>query len=101
MKEVFDIAKLAVLIVAPFAVVAITWAIILRLLTKKKVKNIVVAIPKVSPAYIARRVMYKEELDNLVAIKGDLAYVLKENKAYFYNGEEWLKVKDAHGKMGK
>jgi len=93
MKEVLDIAKLAVLIVAPFAVVAIAWAIILKFTKKKKkVKKVVVTIPKVPPAYISRRVMYVEELEHIKPNMGDLAYVLKENQSYFYNGEEWVKV---------
>lgn len=100
MKEVLDIAKLAVLIVSPFAVVAIAWAIILRFVSKKKPKSLVITIPKISPAYIARRVMYATELEHIVAAKGDLAYVLKENRTYFYNGEEWLKVEEKHGAVG-
>jgi hypothetical protein len=102
MKELLDIAKAAVLIISPFAVVAIAWAIIIRLMKKKKKPDKVVKPPKrVAPAYIARRVMYKEELEHIKPNMGDLAYVLKENQSYFYNGSEWVKViKHEDGAVG-
>jgi len=99
MKEVLDLLKLGLLIVSPFAVIGIIWFIIARFIKKDKPSPVVGPLPTIPYAYIARRVMYKEELKHIHALNGELAYVLKENHVYMYDGKEWLKV-EKHGTMG-
>jgi len=92
MKDIVTFAEHAALIILPFALLIIAWAVIVKLLKKKKSVSKTISISKIAPPYIARRVLYKKELYDLKASQNDLAYVLKENQTYFYNGDEWLKV---------
>jgi hypothetical protein len=98
MKDVIEIILTGIVLISPLLIFIVIWGTIAKLIKgKRKIK-----LPKeihVGPKTIARRVIYKEELNSLMPIKGDIAYVIKEEYMYLYNGKEWTKI-GQHGTVG-
>jgi len=98
MKEIVNIISVGVTLISPLVILVIIWSLVAKYLRKRRR----IKLPKeihVAPKQIARRVIYKEELNNLIAVKGDVAYVIKDEHMYLYNGNKWLKI-EQHGTMG-
>jgi len=98
MKEIINIISVGVTLISPLVILVIIWSLVAKHLKKRRR----IKIPEdihVGTKQIARRVMYRTELDHLVVTKGDVAYVIKDEHMYLYDGEKWIKI-EQHGTVG-
>ena len=73
---------------------------IMKIIMRKKIPPSDTKFIKVPRSFI-RKVGYVSELDCATAERGDVAYVVNENHAYFFTGESWVKIEQSYHKKDK
>jgi|SRR6187200_3071232 len=98
MKEIINIIAVGITLISPLIMLVIIWSLVAKYLRRKRR----IRLPKdihVAPKQVARRVLYRTELDHMIAVKGDIAYVINDKHMYFYDGDRWMKI-EQHGTVG-